>query len=213
MLNLGKQDNAPYTDANILIIGGSDPVGQALVELAVKEGANVYATAAKSHRAYVKMMGATWFPNDPKKFYKLKGKMDVVIDTLCLDGYKSSHEALHRNGKLICTINPPKHDSGSFSEQMDRSWSTFKCSWRPNVIFYDVNKSFQDNPRMFKHDLKYLLHKLRHGEIKPKISGRVSLNQVPRAQKLIEKGLPNGTVVVNPWEKFDPTVSMPIERV
>lgn len=53
---------------------------------------------------------------------------------------------------------------------------------------------------------------MENGGISPKVAGRVSLNQVPKAQRLIEKGLPNGTVVLNPWKKLDPKQNVPIEK-
>ena len=65
---------------------------------------------------------------------------------------------------------------------------------------------------MFEHELRYLLCKLRNEEIKPKVSGRIALNQVPKAHTFVEKGLPNGTVVVLPWEKLDATQQIPMER-
>ena len=220
MLNLGKRNGLPLTNEKILIIGGSDPVGQALVEMALKEGAIVHATSAKAHRQHLETMGVTWLPNNPKRLSKLRGKMDVVIDTLCLDGYKASYEALNHSGKLICTTNPclRRDEDASILQKMDRWWSTLnvKYIWaniNRSVTFYDVHQSFADDPDMFEHELRYLLCKLRNEEIKPKISGRISLNQVPKAQKLIEKGLPNGTVVVLPWETLDTTQDVQVERV
>ena len=44
---------------------------------------------------------------------------------------------------------------------------------------------------MFAQELNYLACKLQRGEIRPKVAGRVTLNQVPKAQQLIEKGLPS----------------------
>jgi NADPH:quinone reductase-like Zn-dependent oxidoreductase len=211
MLNLGKKNRA---GANIFIIGSSDPVGLAMVEMATRGGAIVYATSERCYRRNVTQLGATWLPNDPRAFSKLRGKMDVVIDTLCLDGYKSSHEALSLHGKLICTSNPPKHDDGSIFERMDRSWSKLcaNCIWS-NVRFYDVHKSFQDDRQMFEQDFRDLLCKLRNGNIRPKIAGQICLNQVPESQRLMEKGLPNGTVIVLPWKKLDTTQHVPLEFV
>jgi NADPH:quinone reductase-like Zn-dependent oxidoreductase len=222
MLNLGRREvsssrgkkpkSYKYNGANVLIIGSSDPVGQAMVELALREGANVFATSERSHRQYMQNMGATWFPNDPEKLVQLKGTMDVVVDTMCLDGYRSSYEALHRNGKLICTSNPPKQNDATLFQQWGKSWSTFHANhiW-PDVKVYDIHKSFKDDRQTFEHDFKHLLHKLDRGDIRPKISGVIALNQVPKAQRLIEKGLPNGTVVVLPWAELDATQHVPKE--
>jgi NADPH2:quinone reductase len=52
-LKLAKKDGAPLTSANVLITGGSGPVGQALIELALQEGANVYSTAHKMHEEHL----------------------------------------------------------------------------------------------------------------------------------------------------------------
>jgi NADPH:quinone reductase-like Zn-dependent oxidoreductase len=67
-LKLSKKDGAPLTNANVLITGGSGPVGQALVELAVKEGAKVYATAHKMHEEHLTKLGARWFSVKPKRW-------------------------------------------------------------------------------------------------------------------------------------------------
>jgi len=82
-----------------------------------------------------------------------------------------------------------------------------------NAIFYDLNESYAQNPKMFGHELHYLICKLQRGEINPKVAGRVSLNQVPKAQKLIENGLPNGTVVCLPWKKLDPKQKVKVEKL
>ena len=58
-------------------------------------------------------------------------------------------------------------------------------------MFYDLNESYQAEPETFANELHRLIHKLERGDIKPKVAGRVSLNQVPKAQLLIEKGLPS----------------------
>lgn len=204
-LKLAKKDGLPLTNANVLITGGSGPVGQALVELALREGAKVYATAHKMHEEHLTKLGAKWFSVKPKKWLPyLEGKMDVVIDSLCVDGYESSYRALTDDGMLVCNTGNSsaelkRDESGqSFCNVLDPDsgishwWSTTKARyfWK-RAIFYDLNDSYEKNPKMFGHELHYLICKLQRGEIKPKVAGKVSLNQVPKAQKLIEKGLPS----------------------
>ena len=58
--------------------------------------------------------------------------------------------------------------------------------WR-RVVFYDLHAAYEADPRMFGHELRYLVCLLQRGEIVPKVAGRVSLNQVPKSQRLIEK--------------------------
>lgn len=103
-LDLARKLNTPYTGANILVIGGNGPSGLATIELAVLEGANVFTTADERHHEYLANLGATCFPIDPAKWLpQLKGKMDVVLDSVCLDGYDSSLQSLNTEGTLVCT--------------------------------------------------------------------------------------------------------------
>ena len=80
-LKLSKKDGAPLTNANVLITGGSGPVGQALVELAVKEGAKVYATAHKMHEEHLTKLGARWFSVKPKRWlpYLVSGELSLLF--------------------------------------------------------------------------------------------------------------------------------------
>ena len=201
-LKLAKKDGLPLTNANVLVTGGSGPVGQALVELALREGAKVYATAHKMHEEHLTKLGAKWFSVKPKKWLPyLEGKMDVVIDSLCVDGYESSYHALTPDGILVCNTgntsaelhNDPQSFCAGFDEGgMSIWWSTVKARYLWNrALFYDLNESFEANPKLFGHELHYLICMLQRGEISPKVAGKVSLNQVPKAQKLIEKGLPS----------------------
>ena len=200
-LKLSKKDGAPLTGANVLITGGSGPVGQALVELALQEGAKVYATAHRMHESHIKKLGAVWFNIRPKKWLPLlEGKMDVVIDNLCMDGsYEPVYRALTPDGVLVCNtsnhciVKLPRPDDStfcpSFGDQSFNSWwSGIKAKYVWNrTVSYDLNESFLKNPKIFAHELKYLVCKRMRGEISPKVAGRVSLDQVPKAQTLIEK--------------------------
>ena len=103
-LDLGRKMNTPFTGANILVIGGNGPSGLATIELALLEGAYVFTTADERHHEHLTKMGAKCFPIDPAKWLPtLRGKMDVVLDSVCLDGYTSSSQALNSAGILVCT--------------------------------------------------------------------------------------------------------------
>ena len=102
-----KKGGAPLTNSNVLITGGSGPIGQALIDLANREGAIVHTTAHQMHQDHLtKNLRAEWYPVNPNKWLpKLEGQMDVVVDSLCVDGYESSYRALATDGVLICTGN------------------------------------------------------------------------------------------------------------
>lgn len=157
--------------------------------------------------------------NPSKWLPELEGQMDVVIDSLCVDGYESSYKALSEDGVLICTGNISAAMSNHKPESMFESkklslwWSDMKARhmWS-QCFFYDIYESYASDPKIFHQELLYLYLQMENGGISPKVAGRVSLNQVPKAQRLIEKGLPNGTVVLNPWKKLDPKQNVPIEK-
>ncbi|KAL7516187.1 hypothetical protein ACHAWX_001232, partial [Stephanocyclus meneghinianus] len=48
-----KKGGAPLTNCNVLITGGSGPVGQALIDLATREGARVITTAHQMHEEHL----------------------------------------------------------------------------------------------------------------------------------------------------------------
>ena len=103
-LDLGRKMNTPFTGANILVVGGNGPIGLATIELALLEGAKVFATADERHHQHLTKLGVTCFPIDPILWLPtLKGKMDVVLDSVCLDGFQSSSLALNSTGILVCT--------------------------------------------------------------------------------------------------------------
>lgn len=45
-----KKGGAPLTNSNVLITGGSGPIGQALIDLASREGAVIHTTAHQMHQ-------------------------------------------------------------------------------------------------------------------------------------------------------------------
>ena len=196
-LKLAKKNGAPLTNANVLITGGSEPVGQALIELALQEGANVYSTAHKMHEEHLTKLGTKWFSVKPEKWLPvLEGKMDVVVDNLKIDGYESSYRALTDNGILVCNVGP----------DMGNCWSSLKAKFLwSRALFYELHESYRTNPRLFALELHYLTNKLQRGEIHPKVAGRVTLNQVPKAQQLLVKGLPSKF-----YSSQDPSQTIPV---
>lgn len=103
-LDLGRKMNTPLTGANILVVGGNGPIGLATIELALLEGAKVFATADERHHQHLTKLGVTCYSIDPTKWLPtLKGKMDVVLDSVCLDSFKSSSLALNSTGIMVCT--------------------------------------------------------------------------------------------------------------
>jgi NADPH:quinone reductase-like Zn-dependent oxidoreductase len=65
--------------------------------------------------------------------------------------------------------------------------------------FLNTVDTYDDDNEQYKQDLRYLMFLLERGDIKPKVAERVSLDDVPDAQRLMQSGRANGTVVCVPW--------------
>ena len=213
-LRVGKKDGTPLTDANVLVTDGFSPLGQAAVKLAKAEGANVYVTTTESRQdEYLKTLGVKCLPLAPSKWlHKLKGKMDIVIDNTCFDSYDSSWKALNDRGVLVCTgmtsiykFNEFSSNTGcdcdAFGDVRDyqAKWSALKARYMMSQTkFLDLWESFQRDPKKYQQELKYLCFLVESGTLKPKIAERVSIEEIADAQRYLETGKANGSIVCLP---------------
>lgn len=157
-LDLARKLNTPFTGANILVIGGNGPSGLATIELALLEGANVFTTADERHHEYLSNLGAKCFPIDPDKWLPtLQGKMDVVLDSVCLDGYDSSSLALNPAGTLVCTGMSAVYTQGqirAFGMRDVRDYKAAYCKMRAkyllnNALYYDRVERYEFAPNEY----------------------------------------------------------------
>lgn len=141
----------------VLVSGGTGPLGQALIQLARRAGAQkVYTTAHPSHHMYVRMLlGATPLPLEPEEWLPLvEGNMDVVFDSACQDGYASSQKALSDEGQLVCVgmyalLN--SESVGLFGAPLSAYWTKSKASYfMSKTQSYEINASFASDPEKFK---------------------------------------------------------------
>ncbi len=141
---------------NILVTGGNGAVGKAVIELAHRAGANkIFATAANRYHDELDELGVCPLPLDSQFWLPLiKGKMDIVIDGICQDGYVSPLAALNRNGhliiigmtKLMNAANP-----GLFGGTIDTSVARFKSDWlMSKTTRYCPYESSQNRPKEWK---------------------------------------------------------------
>lgn len=213
-LRVGKKDGSPLTEQNVLITDGYSPVGQAAVALAKLEGANVYVTTTETRQdEYMKTLGVKCLPLAPSKWlHKVKGKMDIVIDNTCFDSYDSSWKALNGNGVLVCTgmtsiygfQDPPdvggcNCDTFGDTRDYQAKWAAIKAKYMMSQTkFHDLWESFQTDPKKYQQELKYLCFLVESGMLKPKVAERVIVEEVPDAQRYLETGKANGTIVCLP---------------
>lgn len=156
-LDLARKMNTPFTGANILVIGGNGPSGLATIELAGLEGANVFATADERHHEYLTGLGAKCFPIDPKKWLpSLEGKMDVVIDSVCLDGFESSALALNDDGLLVCTGMSALYTQGNIPafglkdvRDLKALYVKMRAKYLMKSIYYDKMERYNNAPNEY----------------------------------------------------------------
>jgi len=90
--------------SKVLIIGGMDAVGQALIQMCCKARAEIYATGPERKHSYIRnILGVHPLPENKEDWLpKVKGEMDYVFDGVCEDGLESSSEALKDGGEIVC---------------------------------------------------------------------------------------------------------------
>ena len=88
----------------VLVLGGMDGVGQALIQMCLKARAEIYAPCPKSCHTYMqKVLGAHPLPEDKDQWLALvESQMDYVFDGVCEDGLETSQKALTAEGELVC---------------------------------------------------------------------------------------------------------------
>ena len=190
----------------ILVTGASSCLSQAVIQLAQAAGAKqIYATGEISKLSITtRPVGYSRLEGKPNKWLKeVKGKMDIVIDSVCCDGYESSHMALNKKGKLVCV---------GATSLLDNSWPSFlgqpplarmnmfKAAYLlKRSIFYDIFEQLDEYPHHYEKDLQRLFVMLRNGSIRPNIVKEVSLHGVAKSHADIEKGGVRGMIVCLPF--------------
>ena len=195
---------------NVFITDGFSPIGQAVIQLADLEGANIYCCAKKANHGHLRSLStrthcytpevADWMPD-------IMEKMDIVIDNTCIDGYASSWQALNDKGILIClaTVNTGYSTSMCGALDIDkllRKFSSMKAKYTMSqTVFLDIRQDFEENQTEFTNDLMYLMFLVEQGKIHPKVGEKVALDDVGDAHRLLANGNNNGTMVCLPWKK------------
>jgi len=195
----------------ILVTGGNGPVGRAVIQLArLMKADAVYATAYGRDHSDLETMGAVALPFASEEWLpKVQGRMDAVIDGVCVDNYVSSHAALNAQGQLICIgMTSLLYSKGSVvmcGLPASARWASIKSKcFMSRTTTYELWDSFCQEPELFKSDLEYLFGLVKARTIKPAVSKLIALSEVADAQDRIESGTspPGGQIVCLPWKKF-----------
>lgn len=140
---------------HVLVIGGMDAVAQALIQMCLKAGAIVFATAPNRRHAYMRqVLGAHPLPEHVKEWLPLTfHQMDYVFDGLCEDGLETSWKALNDHGEIVCfghsamlKENQKCLLGAPLAAHINKLWSTTK----PRAKIVDLWQTFQRNPESYK---------------------------------------------------------------
>jgi NADPH:quinone reductase-like Zn-dependent oxidoreductase len=188
----------------VLVIGGMDGVGQAIIQMCNKARAEIYATAPQRRHTYVKMvLGATPLPEESAAWLReIEGDMDVVFDGQTGDGMDAASKALKPDGELVCFgfSSMLKEEMGVFGAPL----SAHINKWRSKLVCpkqVDIWESYQHDPDQFKKNLTSLFQLLKWNKIRPHIAKRVALSEVAFAHTKLETGEVRGNVVCLPWKR------------
>jgi NADPH:quinone reductase-like Zn-dependent oxidoreductase len=191
----------------VLVQGAAGAVGQAAVILARMAGAEVWGTAKAEHAGLLRELGASPIDYEHEDFTKvLPDGFDAVLDGVGEDGYRRSLLAL-KPGGVLCAYGYTASVqarrglgailSGLLSVYVWRSI----LSWLPGgkrVFPYSINLMRAQHPDWFKTDLAELLDLLASRAIRPRISRRISFEEVADAHRHLEAGDLQGKLVLCP---------------
>jgi len=186
----------------VLILGGMDGVGRALVQMCKKSKAEIYFAAPNHWHLYVKnILGAAPLP-ETDWLAQVEGSLDYVFDGICEDGSTNSMKALKKEGELVCygqSALLQENEMGILGPPMLVHWKNIVNAMSSRVHTVDVWSQFRRDPAAFKDDLKTLFQSLKSNKMSPHIAKRVALTGIGAAQTKLEKGDIRGTIVCFPW--------------
>lgn len=193
----------------VFVVGGGDPVAQALVHLCNKAKASkIYVSAPSSLHNFVKSsLRATPVLLEESEWPdKVKGEMDFVFDGRCAN-VSASKACLNNEGKLVIfgmasMLND--REMGVLGAPMSARMTKMNNGLRWSTQSLDLWESFQKDPKAYKTNLADLFQLLKWQKIKPPIAGRVGLSQVAGAQDIIESMEVRGVIVCLPWKRTLP---------
>jgi NADPH:quinone reductase-like Zn-dependent oxidoreductase len=192
----------------VFIHGLSGSVGYALLTLCKRQGAEVYGTASEYNHAAVRAAGAHPFVYTDKSWMmamNVIGGAHVVFDPLGFESYDESWEILARSGgKLVGyggnynVLNGTKTRSQwpQIAKLLAKNLNVFS----PNsTAFFYVDR----DQSTFEPELKTLLEMLKRGEFQVPIRKLWTLDQVPAAHRMFNKGAGVGAVVIKVADDVD----------
>jgi NADPH:quinone reductase len=190
-------------DQRVLVHGAAGAVGQALLALGRLADLELWGTARAEHAALIRELGATPIDYQHEDFTRvLPGGFDVVFDGIAEDGYRRSFAALQRGG-LLCAFG---YSAGVRAQRRMLTmlmWIARLYLWRwlpggKRAGFYSINVMRGRHSAWFWEDLERLFGLLATRAIQPRVSERISFDEVAEAHRRLEAGGLEGKLVLCP---------------
>ena len=205
----GRYSRKPLLDKRVLIVGPCGTFERALVELSTLLGAKkVYFSAHSSnhsHDMYIRLLGAKPLPEDPEEWIdEVEGRIDIAVDSICIDRYEYSYSALHEDGILVAAGMMDIEKTDDLISNIEKIWTHTTLAINNHCTYYHGFVSeWGSNRKQCMKDMIYLFNMLDNGKIKPKIATKIPMTKVAAAQERLDQNLESmerrGIIVVDPW--------------
>lgn len=163
-------------DQTVLILGAGGGVGSFAVQFAKRAGARVIVTASREDFAFLEEMGASQILDYKTEHFEDSVRdVDIVIDLVGGETLKRAYRCVKQNGLVITTVGPA-------DEAEARSHNA-------RVIQFIVKPD--------SRELEQIGRLVEVGNIKPRLSKVMPLDEARAAEDLVQRGHPHGKVILH----------------
>jgi NADPH:quinone reductase-like Zn-dependent oxidoreductase len=190
-----------------LVQGAAGALGQALLVLGRMAGLELWGTGRSAHVALIRELGATPIDYKREDFTRaVSGGFDFVFDGIGEDSYRRSFAALKRGG-LLCAYGYTAGVQAKRRLLATLTWIARVYLWRrllswlpggKRISIFSINLMRARHPDWFKQDLARLFDLLAAGSIRPRVTERITIDEVADAHRRLEAGGLDGRLVLCP---------------
>jgi NADPH:quinone reductase-like Zn-dependent oxidoreductase len=160
----------------ILIHGAAGGVGMFAVQLALRHGAHVIATASGRNLAFLRQLGAQQvIDHNAGRFEDIVKGLDVVLDLVGGETQDRSWKVLKNGGRLVSTVSPPSQNKA------------FLCGVRAHMLHARANTD----------ELTMIGDLIAQGEIKVMVEKVLPFLRAPEALEMNRCGHARGKIVLS----------------
>ena len=161
---------------SVLILGAGGGVGSFAVQFAKRAGARVIVTASRDDFSYLEEMGASQMIDYKTEHFEdiIKG-VDIVIDLVGGETLTRAYGCVKPNGLVITTVGPADE-----AEAKSHHARVIQFFMQPDSV-----------------ELEQISRLVVGGNVKPRLSKVMSLDEAMLAEDLVQLGHPHGKVILH----------------